>query len=276
MRTKLLSNFLGALTLGLFSVTTAMAQTPPAEPETSMDQPFDPAPPAMDATAPADAMAATAAESAPVAVPTVIIEDVTASSVARGRDTLSVDFPDEEVRNILRNVADLFELNLVIPDTLQGNTSIKLRDVTWRQIFEVVLGPVGYTFVEEGNIIKVVSQESLLQEPTTTDVFVINYARAADLLGSIQPLIDTAVGGRIVVNSRSNALIITERPSRLSRIRPIIEQLDKATDQVMIESKFIEVTDRNVKDIGVNWSSLSGYQVGVGGINRIYDLIRGN
>lgn len=206
----------------------------------------------------------------------VIEKGVTASSMERGRDTLSVDFPDEEIRNILRNVADLFELNLVIPDTLQGNTSIKLRDVTWRQIFEVVLGPVGFTFVEEGNIIKVVSQNSLLQEPTTTDVFVINYARAEDLRGSIEPLIDTAAGGRIVVNARSNALVITERPSRLSRIRPIIEQLDKATDQVMIESKFVEVTNRDAKDIGVNWSSLQNYQVGVGGINRQYDSNRGN
>ena len=205
----------------------------------------------------------------------VIDEGMTAASMERGRDTLSVDFPDEEIRNILRNVADLFELNLVIPDTLQGNTSIKLRDVTWRQIFEVVLGPAGYTFVEEGNIIKVVSQNSLLQEPVTTDVFVINYARAEDLRGSIEPLIDTSAGGRIVVNGRSNALIITERPSRLSRIRPIIEQLDKATDQVMIESKFVEVTNRDVKNIGVNWSSLQNYRVGVGNITRTYDSASG-
>ncbi len=215
----------------------------------------------------------------PVAAPepaVVIADDVTASSVARARDTLSVDFPDEEIRNILRNVADLFELNLVIPDTLQGNTSIKLRDVTWRQIFEVVLSPVGYTFVEEGNIIKVVSQESLLQEPVTTDVFVINYARAEDLRGSIEPLIEAGVGGRIVVNARSNALVITERPSRLSRIRPIIEQLDKATDQVMIESKFVEVTDTDIKNIGVTWASLNNYRVGVGGIQRDYTSDRGN
>lgn len=206
----------------------------------------------------------------------VIEEGVTASSMERGRDTLSVDFPDEEIRNILRNVADLFELNLVIPDTLQGNTSIKLRDVTWRQIFEVVLGPAGYTFVEEGNIIKVVSQNSLLQEPTTTDVFVINYARADDLRSSIEPLIDSGAGGRIVVNARSNALVITERPSRLSRIRPIIEQLDKATDQVMIESKFVEVTNQDGKDLGVNWSSLKEFQVGVSETTRQFDSSRGN
>src|SRR5450432_2483344 len=66
-------------------------------------------------------------------------------ALVRAKDTLSVDFPDEEIRTVLRNVADLFELNLVIPDTLQGKTSVKLRDVTWRQIFKVVLEPVGYT-----------------------------------------------------------------------------------------------------------------------------------
>jgi type II secretory pathway component GspD/PulD (secretin) len=197
--------------------------------------------------------------------PAVVIADDSLAAVSRDRDTLSVDFPNEEIRTVLRNVADLFELNLVIPDTLQGSTSIKLRDVSWRQIFQVVLSPVGFTFIEEGNIIKIVSQESLSLEPVVTDVFVLNYALAQDLLGSISPLVDPTAGGRVVVNTRSNALVITERPSRLSRIRPILEQLDKATDQVMIETKFVEVTDRDIKNIGVNWASLEAYRVGVRG-----------
>jgi type IV pilus assembly protein PilQ len=50
----------------------------------------------------------------------------------------------------------------------------------------------------------------------------------------------------------------------MNRIRPIIEQLDKATDQVMIETKFIEVTSGDIKNLGVNWSSLSGYGVRAG------------
>src|SRR5690606_22396412 len=121
----------------------------------------------------------------------------TRSRDAAGRDTLSVDFPDEDIRNILRNVADLFELNIIMPDTLQGKTTIKLRDVTWRQIFESVLAPVNFTYVEDGNIIKIISNDSLLQEPTATDVFLINYARAADILPTISSLVDPAVGGRI-------------------------------------------------------------------------------
>lgn len=213
----------------------------------------------------------------PAAEPTATVEGSApvASSVSRDRDTLSVDFPDEEIKTILRNVADLFELNLVVPDTLTGKTSIKLRDVTWRQIFQVVLSPVGYSYVEEGNIIKVVSNESLLQEPTTTDVVIINNAKAADLVPTITVLIDAAAGGKIVVDARSNALVITERPSRMGRIRQTIEALDKATDQVMIETKFVEVTDRDIRNIGVNWASLQGFQLGVGGINQTFQRSRG-
>ncbi|HVU15718.1 MAG TPA: secretin N-terminal domain-containing protein [Candidatus Didemnitutus sp.] len=188
----------------------------------------------------------------------------TTAAVTRDKDTLSVDFPDEEIKTILRNVADLFELNLVVPDTLTGKTSIKLRDVTWRQIFHVVLSPAGYTYIEEGNIIKVVSNESLTQEPASTEVFVLNNAKAADIKPTVDGLVDAAAGGKILVDARSNALIVTERPSKMGRIRTIIDQLDKATDQVLIESKFIEVTDGDIRNLGVNWSSLSGYQLTAG------------
>lgn len=181
-----------------------------------------------------------------------------ANSVSRDKDTLSVDFPDEDIKTILRNVADLFELNLVVPDTLTGKTSIKLRDVTWRQIFHVVLTPVGYTYLEEGNIIKIVSNESLQQEPGSTEVFILNNAKASDIKPTIDGLIDAAAGGKIVIDNRSNALVITERPSRMGRIRTIIEQLDKATDQVMIESKFVEVTDRDIRNLGLDWTIAGG------------------
>ncbi|MEN9636426.1 MAG: hypothetical protein RL077_4830 [Verrucomicrobiota bacterium] len=202
-------------------------------------------------------------------------EAVAKSKDAVGRDTLSVDFPDEDIRNILRNVADLFELNIIMPDTLQGKTTIKLRDVTWRQIFESVLQPVAYQYREDGNIIKIVSNESVTQEPASTEVFLINYAKASEMLPTLTTLVDAASGGKIVIDSRSNSLIITERPSRMNRIRLIIEQLDRATDQVMIESKFVEVSDSDVKNIGVNWSSLANYQISSKGMSSTLTRARG-
>ncbi|WPJ95038.1 secretin N-terminal domain-containing protein [Coraliomargarita algicola] len=191
-------------------------------------------------------------------------------------ETISVDFPDEDVRTILRNVAELFELNLVIPDTLIGRTSIKLRNITWRQAFEVVLEPLGYTYVEDRNIVRIKSIEELTTEPVDTHVFIANYARADNLLSSIAPLIDNSAGGRIQVDVRSNALVITERPSRMGKIQEIIERLDRATDQVMIESKFIEVTNTDTKNLGVNWASLSGYSASAGPFQRAWTRERTN
>jgi hypothetical protein len=77
---------------------------------------------------------------------------------------ISVDFPNEEIVTILRNVADMYELNLIMPETLKGKrTSLKLRNVTWRQIFREALAPAGYTFIEDENIVRVVSQEKLAE-----------------------------------------------------------------------------------------------------------------
>lgn len=183
----------------------------------------------------------------------------------KSQETLSVDFPDEEIRVILRNIADLFELNLVIPETLQGRASLKLREVTWKQIFDVILAPVGFTYVEDGSIIQVVSQDSLQIEPPVTEIFILNYARAGEVSPTITSMIDPAAGGRIQIDTRSNALVITERPSQMGKIRPVIDALDKATDQVMIETKFVEIADKDLEDLGVNWASLNAYEVGIAG-----------
>lgn len=189
-------------------------------------------------------------------------------SLSEKKDLISVDFPNEEIRTILRNVADMFELNLVVPETLQGRTSIKLRNVTWRQIFREVLQPVGYTYMEDQNIIRVVSQDALAQEPNVTEVYILNYAEAGKILPTISSMVDTteAVKGRIQIDQRNNALVITERPSRQEKIKEIIVKLDVATAQVMIESKFIEVTNNDGSDVGLNWSSLKNFEVKQGAI----------
>ncbi len=176
-----------------------------------------------------------------------------------GLGTISVDFPEEEIRTVIRNVADLYELNVVIPDTLMGSTSIKLRNVTWRQVFDVVLEPVGYTYIEDRNIVKIKSLEELQTEAVDTRVFIINFADAGELQGSVSPLIDKAAGGSVQVDSRSNALIITERPSHMNKIQETIERLDRPTAQVMIESKFIEINATDGKDLGIKWDTLEGH-----------------
>lgn len=186
------------------------------------------------------------------------------SAVTVDAETISVDFPEEDVRDIIRSVAELYELNVVIPDSLAGSVSLKLRDVTWQQVFEVVLEPLNFTYLTEGNIIKIKSRDELAVEPVDTRVFIVDFANATEISGSIRPLIDEAAGGKVQVDARSNALVITERPSRMNDIQEIIETLDRPTEQVMIESKFVEINKRDSAKLGVEWKSLDAWELGVG------------
>ena len=142
-RTLLTALFATALTMPILAQaadTPTTEQQPPGSVPSAA--PVAPATPPV-ATLPATATPAATPSNEPAtttagAAVTVGGSTPTAPAVTRDKDTLSVDFPDEDIKTILRNVADLFELNLVVPDTLAGKTSIKLRDVTWRQIFQPI------------------------------------------------------------------------------------------------------------------------------------------
>jgi len=201
--------------------------------------------------------------------------DTSATVVSVDAETISVDFPEEDVRDIIRSVAELYELNVVIPDSLAGSVSIKLRDVTWQQVFNVVLEPMNYTYIVDGNIIKIKSRDELAVEPVDTRVFIVDFAKASEIRNSIDPLVDKAAGGKIQVDTRSNALVITERPSRMNDIQEIIETLDRPTEQVMIESKFIEISGREGESIGIDWQSLEGWGVNAEAPTRLYTRNKG-
>jgi type IV pilus assembly protein PilQ len=242
-----------------------------------------PVTPAKDATT---MTPAPAAEAPPAAAPVKEPEPAHAAITTKakdafGKDTLSVDFPDEDIRNVLRNVADLFELNLVMPDTLQGKTSIKLRDVTWRQIFEVVLKQVGYTFIEKDNIVKIVGIAELQGEPFSTRTFVFENVAAS----KIKPLVDPMLtpkrdgdptknilpqpAGTIVVNDLANELIVTDQSTVITRVGDMIKRLDSEPKQVVIETKFVEISkiDAKNREVALGYKNANGHfdiRTGVG------------
>ena len=45
-----------------------------------------------------------------------------------------------------------------------------------------------------------------------------------EIKSTIDGLVDAATGGKILIDARSNALVVTERPSRIGRINNIIAQ----------------------------------------------------
>jgi general secretion pathway protein D len=61
--------------------------------------------------------------------------------------------------------------------------------------------------------------------------------------------------GKIVVDERTNSLVVTDTPENMRMLRGLVEELDSPTGQVLIEARIVELTDIDGSDIGVTWQS---------------------
>jgi type IV pilus assembly protein PilQ len=60
-------------------------------------------------------------------------------AVSRRGATTSFNFNNIPVRSALQLIAEEGHFNLIVSDSVQGNISVRLNDVTWEQAMDIVL-----------------------------------------------------------------------------------------------------------------------------------------
>ena len=141
---------------------------------------------------------------------------------ANSPDAVSIDYPDMDHARILGDVAAHFRLRLDGIDRLNGRTSLKLRDVTWRQIFKVTLSPIGYGFYEKDGVVMIRPNEVIDALPDETRVFVLHHQpvqEVAEFLGRL-------FGTKVRLAFSETRLTCSAHPSRFSAIAQEIARLD--------------------------------------------------
>ena len=61
--------------------------------------------------------------------------------------------------------------------------------------------------------------------------------------------------GKVVVDERTNSLIVTDIATNFPRIEAVLKTLDVQTAQVLIESEVLETSLGKVKDLGIEWGT---------------------
>ncbi|HEY9036283.1 MAG TPA: type IV pilus secretin PilQ [Pseudomonadales bacterium] len=197
-------------------------------------------------------------------------------------EKISLNFQDIEVRSVLQIVADFTGLNLVASDTVGGKITLRLDEVPWDQALELILKTKGLDKRQVGNVLMVapateiaererqeIETRKQLQElaPLQTEYIRIKYAQAdqifklfessggkkrdKDSSGSTGSLLTAR--GEVVVDSRTNALLITETAERLEAIRRLINLIDVPIRQVMIEARIVVANSDYLEDMGIRW-----------------------
>lgn len=70
--------------------------------------------------------------------------------------------------------------------------------------------------------------------------------------------------GTVMVDSRTNTLVVRETPKRLEEIKKLIRKLDVAVRQVMIESRIVIASNTYARELGVRFGVAKEAQIGHG------------
>ncbi len=165
---------------------------------------------------------------------------------------ITIDFKDADIRQVLRVLSLKSGVDIVASPDVESLVTIKLTNVPWEQALEIILRTYGFAYERKGKVIRVMTLAAVEQEALSTEVFPLNYAKAADVSKVLEELLSER--GKAKHDDRTNTLIVTDLPSSLFRLRQVIVRLDQATPQVHIESRFVETRLTRDENLGFDWS----------------------
>ncbi len=216
---------------------------------------------------------------------------------------ISLDFQDIEVRRVLQLLADFTGINMVAADTVQGNITLRLKDVPWDQALDIILKTKNLDKRRNGNVIWIAPVAELIKSeedeakaiaqsvklaPIQTEYLRLSYAKAADVFKLVTDSRSEAgkntgvnnqdslalesllsARGSIVSDDRTNTLIVNDTAQNIDKIRKMVDLLDVQVQQVMVEARIVRASTSFTKEMGVKWGILSQ------GINSNNDLLVG-
>ncbi|MDD5761650.1 MAG: type IV pilus secretin PilQ [bacterium] len=193
---------------------------------------------------------------------------------------ISMDFKDADLTNVFRIIAEVSNLNIITGDDVKGKVSLRLVNVPWDQALDIVLRSKSLGASQEGNVLRIAPLSSLNRErqdqlnaekqidlsiqeaknradeakaaqEAVYETIPINYSKASELLAKIRPLVSKF--GKLDSDDRTNVLIIHDLTENIAKVKALVDKIDTATPQVLIEARIVEVDTSFTRELGVQW-----------------------
>lgn len=205
-------------------------------------------------------------------------------------EKLSLNFQRVDVRDVLKVIADFTGKNIVVSDAVSGTVTIGLKDVPWDQALDVIMKSKGLDMRVNGSVISVAPAEEFAAkekaqltaeaeretlESLRTEVFSLRYQKAADFRnmllgggpgmgggsaatassGSSANRLNRILSprGSVTYDARTNTIFVQDTPRKLEEIQSIINKVDVAVKQVMIESRMVIASNTFSKALGARF-----------------------
>lgn len=153
-------------------------------------------------------------------------EENTGTTSLPTQEVISLNVRQMDLQDVLRLIAEKANLNIIISKEVVGAVTLRLKNVNLWQALGAILETNGFTYRKEKGIIQVAKLGEVVEEKLmlVTEVVGLEYAQAEEVKKASQHLLSPS--GTMVVDVRSNALVITDSPGSVEKIGQLIAKLD--------------------------------------------------
>ncbi len=180
-----------------------------------------------------------------------------AVSVGREEPRITVTWDRASIADVVAGFAAFSGRTIIIGKDVKGEVTAEVKNQPWPMAFQAILASQGLSAQEmSGGIIRVDAPSVLSAldslEPLETSVIRINYARAGSMEKTVESIL-TKGRGRVVADTGSNSLIITDTRSRVASVADFVRGLDIRTPQLSIQAKIIFVDRTDIEQLGIKY-----------------------
>ncbi len=177
------------------------------------------------------------------------------------RDRVDLEFDNTDVKDIIKLLSAKAKINMIHGPDVTGTLTLHLQDVPFHEAFRTILSMMGLTTTQVGdNILRILTPSSLdkIQSASgggASKVVLLHYGKASDIAEALQAA-KTAEGrksGMVKPNELLNALILTDTPEGMAATERLIAELDVKPQQILIETKLVEITLGRDIHYGIQW-----------------------
>ncbi len=177
---------------------------------------------------------------------------------------ITVTWDRASIADVVAGFAAFSGRTIILGKDVKGEVNAEIKNQPWPQAFQAVLATQGLSAQEmTGGIIRVDAPAALAAldslEPLETSIVRINYAQAGSLAKTVESIL-TKNRGRVVADTGSNALILTDTRSRIASVTDFVRGLDIRTPQLSIQAKIIFVDRTNIEKLGIKYDLGSSTQ----------------
>src|SRR5439155_10711755 len=138
--------------------------------------------------------------------------------------------------------------------------TIRLENVTAQNVLEAVLNNNSLRLEKDPKTkISAISMKGTEAEPLVTKVYQRAYTSPSNLVAILTPSFSSG-RSKAIPDSRTSQLIVFATEKELLELDPLIDKLDTATKQVLIEARIYETTRKPSSLKGINWEGTFGAQ----------------